>query len=105
MVGVAGSTPVAPTTTFQAEYQIHYSQRDGVFYFKGYAIEVERVPAVQLQILGNEDGPVDDTAEERYSAVSYQLIYGGLVELVVAELNTDSSMKTWRPAKPSGRLL
>ncbi len=36
-----------------------------------------------------ECGPVDDTAEERYSVVSYQLIYGGLVELVVAELNTD----------------
>ncbi len=89
MVGVGGSIPLAPTTTFQAEYQIHYSQRDGVFYLRGYAIEVERVPAVQLQILGNEDGPVDDTAEERYSVVSYQLIYGGLVELVVAELNTD----------------
>ncbi len=73
----------------ETEYQIHYSQGDGVFYFRGYAIEVEDVPAVQLQILGNKDGPVDDTAEERYSVVSYQLIYGGLVELVVAELNTD----------------
>ncbi len=68
------------------EYQIHHIDGDSAIYFRGYAIEVEGVPAVQLQVLGDDDGPVDETAEERYSVVSYQLVNG---ELEVSELNTD----------------
>ncbi len=68
------------------EYQIHNFGRDSGIYFRGYAIEVEGVPAVQLQVLGDDYGPVDETAERRYSVVSYRLVNG---ELEVSELNTD----------------
>ena len=68
------------------EYQIINIDGDSVTYFRGYAIEVEGVPAVQLEFLGDDDGPVDETAEKRYSVASYQLVNG---ELEVSFLNTD----------------
>jgi len=42
------------------EYQISNIDGDSVIYFRGYAIEIEGVLAMQLQVLGVDSGPVSD---------------------------------------------
>ena len=70
----------------ESQYLVHNFNGDSGLYFRGYAIEVEGVPAMQLQFLGDDDGPVDETAGERFSVVSYGIVNG---VLVVSELNTN----------------
>ena len=68
------------------EYLVHDVDGDSGIHFRGYAIEVAGVSCVQLQGSGFDDEPVDETDEELFSIVSYQLVNG---ELEVSELNTD----------------
>ncbi len=68
------------------EYLVQHIDGDLVLFFRGYAIEIEGVPAVQLQLIGDNDSPADETEQELFNVVSYGLLDG---ELVVNVLNTD----------------
>ena len=55
------------------EYSLQYHEHGGDFYFRAYAINIGGVSAVQLELIGTDDGPVDADEDDRYHVVSYQL--------------------------------
>ena len=68
------------------EYLIHYPIGKDGMYFRGYLIRIGDVPCVQLQLLGDEDGPVGKDEKELFHVASYRLADG---ELEIRMLNTD----------------
>lgn len=68
------------------EYTVHYFEDDGDLYFRAYPIHIGGVSAVQLELLGDEDGPVDKDGKDRYLVASYNMVDG---ILQITTLNTD----------------
>jgi hypothetical protein len=68
------------------EYLIHYPVEENGLYFRGYAIDIGGIPCVQLQVIGNEDGPLRRGEKDIFHVASYLLENG---ELHVKMLNTE----------------
>jgi hypothetical protein len=68
------------------EYLIHYPAGEDGLYFRGYAINIGGISCVQLQIVGNEDGPLRRDEKDIFHVASYVVEDG---ELHVRMLNTD----------------
>jgi hypothetical protein len=68
------------------EYLIHYPTGKGGMYFRGYPIRIGEVSCVQLQLIGSDEGPVDEGEKELFHVASYRLDAG---ELMVRTLNTE----------------
>ncbi|MDA2939198.1 hypothetical protein MYX75_13175 [Acidobacteria bacterium AH-259-A15] len=68
------------------EYLIHYPIGEDGMYFRGYPIKIGDVSCVQVEVLGNEDGPLDGDEKDLFHVVSYQLEKS---ELTIKTLNTD----------------
>jgi hypothetical protein len=70
----------------ETEYVVHYLEDDWDVYFRAYPIDIGGVPAVQLEVLGDEDESVATDAAERYTVAAYRLLDG---KLEVRTLNSD----------------
>jgi hypothetical protein len=68
------------------EYLIHYPVEEDGLYFRGYAIKIRDISCVQLQVIGNEDGPLKRDKKDIFHVASY-LVENG--ELHVKMLNTE----------------
>lgn len=55
------------------EYTLQYHEHGGDFYFRAYAINIGGVSAVQLELVGTDDGPVKANEDDRYHVVAYHL--------------------------------
>ena len=55
------------------EYSVHYHESSGDLYFRAYGINIDGVGAAQLELIGSDDGPVDEDEQDRYQVVSYEL--------------------------------
>ena len=81
------------------EYSVRYHEGSGDLYFRAYPINIEGIAAVQLELIGNDDGLVDADEEDRYHVVAYQLENDLLkistlnTELVDDELTDSESLK------------
>ena len=77
------------------EYLIHYPPGgNDEAYYRGYPIKIGRVPCVQLQIIGTDDGPLKKDEKALFHVASYRLTDG---QLEIKLLNTDlvdDSLKT-----------
>lgn len=67
-------------------YVIEYGDGESVIYFKGWLAELEGSHFMQLEVTGDDKGPVDAKDDNLFSVVSYALGNG---KLVVRSLNTD----------------
>jgi hypothetical protein len=68
------------------EYLIHYpTGKDGIYY-RGYPIKIGGISCVQLEIVGTEDGPLDNNEKDLFHVASYEFKQG-LLEVKL--LNTD----------------
>ena len=67
------------------QYLIHHPMGRGGLYFRGYPIKIGNVSCVQVEIIGDEDGPLPKDAKEVFYVVSYVVANG---ELEVKSLNT-----------------
>lgn len=68
------------------EYTVHYLEDGGDLYFRAYIIDIAGITAVQLELIGTDDGPVAVAENDRYQVVSYQLENG---LLKISTLNSD----------------
>ena len=68
------------------EYLIHYPIGKDGMYFRGYPIKIGGILCVQLQLIGTEEGNIDQDTKKLFHVVSYQLSNG---ELIIKTLNTD----------------
>ena len=81
------------------EYVVHYHEDTGDLYFRAYAINIGGVPAVQLELIGNDEKPVGSNEEDRYQVISYNMVNGLLEirtlnsELVDDELPDSESLR------------
>lgn len=83
------------------EYLIHHPIGEDGVYYRAYPIEVAGKACVQLQIIGDEDGPLTQTSEGLYLAADYVLEEGQLeVNIMNTELlsNTYTSSQALRKA-------
>jgi hypothetical protein len=72
------------------EYLIHYPVEEDGLYFRGYAINIGGISCVQLQIVGNENGPLRRDEKDIFHVASYLLENGELhVTMLNAELVSD----------------
>ena len=69
------------------EYLVHYSTKEGLYY-RAYPINVGGVPCVQIQVIGNGEGPIGENEKVRYTVVSYT-VQGGGAERQWAEVRFD----------------
>jgi hypothetical protein len=67
------------------EYLFHYPAGKDGMYFRGYPINVDGVPCVQIQQIGSVDGDIKKE-DRKYHVISYKLSNG---ELEIRTLNTD----------------
>lgn len=77
----------------ETEYLFHYLVGDSGVYFRGYAIKIDDVDCLQLQVLGSEEGPVGKKDKDLFQVVSYR-ISDNEVELRI--LNADLVSKDLR---------
>jgi hypothetical protein len=81
------------------EYAVHYHESNTDLYFRAYAINIAGVSAVQLELIGSEEGAVGSAAEDRYMVASYRLVDGQMevrtlnTELVDDELKDSASLR------------
>jgi hypothetical protein len=68
------------------EYLIHYPVGKDGLYYRGYPIKIGGISCVQLQVIGTDDGPLEEDEKELFHVVSYQLTDG---KLAINTLNTD----------------
>ncbi|MCF7854062.1 MAG: hypothetical protein K9N51_04630 [Candidatus Pacebacteria bacterium] len=55
------------------EYVIHYPRGKHGLYYRAYPIKVGGISCVQLEVIGTEEGPLDEDQENRFHVVSYAL--------------------------------
>jgi len=67
-------------------YVIEYGDGESAIYFKGWLAELEGSHFMQLEVTGDDKGPVGAKDDNLFSVVSYALEDG---KLVVRSLNTD----------------
>jgi len=109
--GVLGSWKIVPAQNqdndsailiFQfsdTEYSVRYHEDSGDLYFRAYAIDIDGVTAIQLELIGNDDGAVDADEKDRYHVVAYELendllkISSLNTELVDDELTDSESLR------------
>ena len=83
----------------ETEYSVQYHEDNGELYFRAYAINVDGIDAVQLELIGSDDGPVRADNQDRYHVISYKLENDLLkistlnTELVDDELMDSESLK------------
>jgi hypothetical protein len=82
------------------EYLIHsFDAKDSQGYFRGYPIKIGEISCVQLQIIGDENGPPRNDITGLFSAISLELTDRGLEikslnsELVHPELKTTEELR------------
>lgn len=78
------------------EYLIHHPVGQDDMYYRAYPIKVGDKACVQLQIIGDEDGPLRHTGEGLYLVAAYELIQG---RLEVTILNTDVLSNTFKTSR------
>jgi hypothetical protein len=67
-------------------YVIEYGDGESAIYFRGWLAELEGSHFMQLEVTGDDQGPVDAKDDNLFSVVSYALDKD---KLVVRSLNTD----------------
>jgi hypothetical protein len=81
------------------EYLVHYVENELELFFRAYAINVDGLDAIQLEAIGDEDGPVDKNHDDRYMVASYRIVDGKLetrtlnTELVSKELSDSALLR------------
>ncbi len=68
------------------EYMVHYPVGEDGVYYRCYPIKIEGTSCVQVQAIGNSDGPPAEDERELFHVVSYRLT-DGILE--IRTLNTD----------------
>jgi len=68
------------------EYLIHYFEDDGELYVRAYLARISDSQVVQLELIGDDDGPVSNEDVDLYNVATYKLEND---ELEVRMLNTD----------------
>ena len=69
------------------EYLIHYPPgANDEAYYRGYPIRIGGLSCVQLQIIGTDDGPLQNDEKDLFLVASYRLTGG---KLEIKTLNTD----------------
>ena len=75
------------------EALIHYPIGEDGLYFRAYAIKIGNMSCVQLQVIGNEDGPPEKDEKDLYHVASYVLAKG-ILEVKLLETNlVDADLK------------
>jgi len=68
------------------QYEIEYGEGESIFYFKCWLAELEGIRFMQLELIGDDERPVEAGDTDLFSVASYALNDG---ELVVRMLNSD----------------
>ena len=72
------------------EYLVHYFEDDGELYVRAYLARIEDLELVQLELIGDDDGPTEVDEEELYNVARYHLEDGQLkISLLNSELVDD----------------
>ena len=68
------------------EYLLHYFEDDWQLYFRAYPVKIGATPAVQLEVLGDDNKALTEDAKERFTVATYRMVDG---KLEVRTLNTE----------------
>jgi hypothetical protein len=71
----------------ESEYLVEYPAGPDALFCRAYHIKLGTVKAVQLQVIGTRDGPIQDRDAALYMVLDYELRDG---KLVVRKLNKDA---------------
>lgn len=81
------------------EYSVRYHEDGGNLYFRAYGINIDGIAAIQLELIGNDDGAVNADEYDRYHVIAYHLDKDLLkistlnTELVDDELEDSTSLR------------
>lgn len=57
----------------ETEYIVDYQEKDHVVYYRAYPIKVGDFSGVQLQIIGDENGPIPKDKKDTYHVATYKI--------------------------------
>jgi hypothetical protein len=70
----------------ETEYLVHHPMGEEGVYYRAYPVRIGKVSCIQLEALGNAEGPPEEGDDERFIVASYELTQD---ELEIRLLNSD----------------